>query len=477
MLFNSFAFLFVFLPLAWLGYFGLNRLRRYEAAIVFLALASLAFYGCWNIRYVPLILATMAANYAVSARLRTLAAQGRRSRGLLALGLLIGLGALGWFKYGDFVIQNLDALLGLQWPLRHLLLPLGISFYVFEEIVFMLDSWRGLTRGTPFPHYALFVLFFPHLIAGPIIHHSEILPQFRDLRRRRPLPRWMARGLFLFAVGLCKKVVLADGLAPWARQAFDHLPALTPFQAWAGSLAYTLQLYFDFSGYSDMALGLAALFNIRLPFNFASPYRSESLRDFWRRWHITLGRFLRETIYVPLGGNRRGEARTQWNVVVTFLVGGLWHGAAWTFVFWGALHGLGQLLERLWQRLALPLPRALAWTVTLLYVHLAWVFFRAHDLASAAKVYRGMLGLGHAAAAPWLDQALALNEALHSTIDAYFTTALLALGLGLALFAPNSQALTRRLRPGWRWALATAALLVLGLMNLDHPSEFLYFNF
>jgi D-alanyl-lipoteichoic acid acyltransferase DltB (MBOAT superfamily) len=474
-LFNSAPYLLAFLPLSWAAYFCINRLGFLRCAAAFLALASLFFYGWWNPRYVPLIVFSVVFNYLTSAWLNS-RPKDFKGRLVLSLGLIFNLGLLAYFKYADFILNNANQLFGQSWPLLHQILPLGISFFTFQKVAYLVDSYRGETKGTGFVHYALFVLFFPQLIAGPIVHHREVLPQFDDARRRRLLPRRAARGLALLALGLFKKTVVADLLAPWARQGFDVLAQPNFTQAWLASLAYSFQLYYDFSGYSDMALGAAALFNIRLPVNFSSPYQSADLLQFWRRWHITLGRFLKDMVYVPMGGNRVKAWRAHFNLFITFLLGGLWHGASWTFVAWGALHGIGQSICRLWQRLGLAIPRLLSIVLTFLFAHIAWVFFRAKSFSAAARMLKAMLP-GPGMAKPSFNDLLSLNEIVNSSVHAAFTLLLLLAAAFTAFALPNSNALTRRMPLNWKSALWVASLFAFSLLQMNRPSEFLYFNF
>jgi D-alanyl-lipoteichoic acid acyltransferase DltB (MBOAT superfamily) len=275
-------------------------------------------------------------------------------------------------------------------PLLHLALPLAISFFTFQQIAYLVDSYRKETKEYDFLNYALFVTFFPQLIAGPIVHHKEMMPQFASKWNLVKNYRNIALGLFIFSIGLFKKVVIADTFATWATPGFDVATTLTFFEAWATSLSYTFQLYFDFSGYTDMAIGAALLFNIKLPINFNSPYKATDIQDFWRRWHITLSRFLRDYIYIPLGGNRKGSFRTYNNLIITFLLGGLWHGAGWTFVFWGFLHGVALAIHRVWSSLGFKIWTWLAWLITFNFVNIAWIFFRAKEWDDAIKVLKGM---------------------------------------------------------------------------------------
>ena len=341
MLFNSFEFIFIFLPIVFFGYFSLCSWRLTVASKLWLVSGSLFFYGWWNPLYLPLILTSALVNYAVGRRLSGPAPEWVTQRTLLIIGIAFNLSLLGYFKYTDFLIGNVNALFSTGVPLTRIALPLAISFFTFQQIAYLVDSYRYEAREYDLLNYLLFVTFFPQLIAGPIVHHREMMPQFASRRHMVKRYRNIASGLFIFGIGLFKKVVLADTFAEWANPGFDTLPALSLVDAWATSLSFSFQLYFDFSGYTDMAIGGALLFNIRLPVNFDSPYKAVSIQDFWRRWHVTLSRFLREYVYVPLGGNRAGGFRTNVNLSAVFLLGGLWHGASWMFIIWGALHGGG----------------------------------------------------------------------------------------------------------------------------------------
>ena len=404
MLFSSWQFILVFLPIAFFGYFWLNRLRLITAGKVWLVATSLFFYAYWDVRYLPLILGSILLNYAIGTGLaqghRPPAAEdethhGRRRHTInrkvvLATGIVANLVLLGYYKYTDFLIGNLNLALDTHIPLPQIVLPLAISFFTFTQIVYLVDSYRGETAEYDLLNYALFVTFFPHLIAGPIVQHSQIMPQFASRWTLSMRHTNIAKGLFIFSIGLFKKLVIADSFAVWADAGFDGGASLAFFEAWGATLAYTFQLYFDFSGYCDMAIGASLLFNIWLPINFNSPYKALDIQEFWRRWHITLSSFLRDYLYIPLGGNRRGELRTYVNVFITFVLGGLWHGATWMFVIWGALHGIALAIHRLWKRFGRPLPALVAWPLTFGFVCVTWVFFRAKTLEDALRVLRGM---------------------------------------------------------------------------------------
>ncbi len=397
MLFNSYPFLLVFLPLTLAGFFLVARASHVGAA-AWLALASLAFYGWWNPIYVVLLVASIVFNFVVGLAI-VRSAGTPRARGLLIVGVATDLLLLGYYKYMDFFVSNLNHL-GAGLPLPHIVLPLGISFFTFTQIAFLADAYQGKAAEYRFAHYCLFVTYFPHLIAGPILHHKEMMPQFGEAETYRFNWENLAVGLTIFFIGLFKKTVLADGIAVYVRPVFDAASngvVLGAVDAWGGALAYTFQLYFDFSGYSDMAIGLSRLFGVRLPLNFHSPYKAVSIIDFWRRWHMTLSRFLRDYLYFPLGGNRRGASRRYVNVMVTMLLGGLWHGASWTFVVWGGLHGLYLLVNHAWRELSERFgwrhpARAAAVLLTFLATVLAWVFFRADTIDQAIAIVQAMAG-------------------------------------------------------------------------------------
>jgi alginate O-acetyltransferase complex protein AlgI len=400
MLFSSWQFIFVFLPISFLIYFWLNHRRLVFAGKAWLGVASLFFYAYWEIRYLPLILASMLINFAIGSGLSqsfdatassTISAVRKRNReSMLAIGVLANLCLLAYFKYTDFFIENWNLAFEAKLSLAQLVLPLGISFFTFQQIAYLVDSYRGETADYDFVNYTLFVTFFPQLIAGPIVHHHEMMSQFASRWTLVIRYRNVLLGLVVFAIGLFKKVVIADTFAVWANAGFDSKVPLDFYAAWSASLSYSFQLYFDFSGYCDMAMGAALLFNIRLPINFNSPYKATSIQDFWRRWHITLSRFLRDYVYIPLGGNRRSPSRAYLNLFATFVIGGLWHGASWMFVIWGALHGVALVVHRIWASLRRPLPVALAWLFTFAFVNATWVFFRAKSMDDAIRVLRGM---------------------------------------------------------------------------------------
>lgn len=395
MLFNSYEFIFIFLPVMFVVYFYLNSKRLILGAKIWLVLGSLFFYSYWNVIYLPLILLSIFVNYGVGLSLVNHKKIRISSKTILSFGIVFNLGLLGYFKYTDFFLDNFNGIFGTNIPLPHIILPLGISFFTFTQIAFLVDAYKQEAKEYSLINYMLFVTYFPHLLAGPILHHKEMMPQFASKYNWVKNYRNIALGLFIFSIGLFKKVVIADTFAVWANAGFDTATTLNLIEAWATSLSYTFQLYFDFSGYTDMAIGISLMFNIKLPINFNSPYKALSIQDFWRRWHMTLSRFLRDYLYIPLGGNRKGNIRTYVNLITTFLLGGLWHGAGWTFIIWGLLHGIALAIHRFWQSLGFRMNKILAWFITFNFINITWIFFRAKDFESAMKVFGSMFSLNN----------------------------------------------------------------------------------
>jgi alginate O-acetyltransferase complex protein AlgI len=478
MLFNSYPFIFLFLPAVLLGYFAAGRVGNL-APVIWLALASLAFYSFGNWPFVALLLGSIAFNYVIGLLLIARKLHPRTRFAVLTLGVAGDLLILGVFKYAGFLAANLNAILSTGFTVN-ILLPVGISFYTFTQIAFLVDAYRGNVARYALPHYALFVTYFPHLIAGPILHHKDMIPQFERKETKRPDPHLILCGLIIFAIGLFKKTCLADSIQPLVSLAFG--PSAPSFdQAWIGALAYTFQLYFDFSGYSDMAIGISLMFGIFLPLNFNSPYKATSIIDFWRRWHMTLSQFLRDYLYISLGGNRRGRVLRYVNLMITMLLGGLWHGAAWTFVAWGALHGVYLCINHAWNNYGpsvaprfAPLANIAGLILTFLAVVIAWVFFRADNIDSAYYVLSRM--------ADPTNIALGRGEIAYAAFIIVYAV--------LAWFAPNTQEIMgydheRRLvgekLAAWRlrplFLYTTAAVLAFGILGIQQHSEFIYFRF
>lgn len=538
MLFNSPLFLFVFLPVTLcLFYFQAWR-GNYKSALASLVLCSLVFYAAWKPPYLLLLLFSIAVNFKIGSAIIHQEPHSRKAKSWLYAGVVFNLALIGYFKYANFFVSIADDLSGQALHLEQIILPLGISFFTFQQITWLVDTYKGNSKQYELLEYTQFVTFFPQLIAGPIVHHHEMMPQFSAQTMLSKISDNFSIGLTLFIFGLFKKVVLADSIALHANPVFEAAELgvqLSVYEAWMGAIAYSLQLYFDFSGYSDMAIGLARMFGITLPINFFSPYKARSIIDFWRRWHMTLSRFLRDYLYIPLGGSRRGPARRYVNVALTMLLGGLWHGAGWTFIIWGALHGAFLAINHAWR--ALPQRRseslltaitadstdslatpskkenwitgAFFHSLTLVCVVTAWVVFRAESLTAAISQIRSMFGF-NGIALPFQLQTLIEKVPLlgsmpsitfgklfgNGVIDPGSALAWIASLSALALAAPNTQQLLRRYRPVletvqtptglfrrvlWTpsicWLLIVATALLYTALHLSNISEFLYFQF
>lgn len=519
MLFNSYGFIFLFFPVVLLGFFQLARVSHTYAA-GWLAAASLFFYGYWNLAYVGLLLGSVMCNYAFG---MWIAKAGVKQDALLQKRLLVvalaaNLLLLAYYKYANFFLGNINSVAGAHLSLGEIILPLGISFFTFTQIAFLVDTYQGKVKEYNFIHYTLFVTYFPHLIAGPVLHHKEMMPQFAHASTYRFNYENMAVGLTIFFIGLFKKVILADGISEYVEPVFSAPAAhmhLTFIEAWVGALSYTLQLYFDFSGYSDMAIGLSRMFGVVLPLNFHSPYKAVNIIEFWRHWHMTLSRFLRDYLYFPLGGNRRGKTRRYLNLMATMLLGGLWHGANWTFVIWGGLHGLYLVINHAWhavrrklgqnpdQPLSRPL-HVLSVVLTFLAVVAAWVVFRADNLDTAIAVLEAMMGMnGIALPDTWLPKLGAFGQWLSTNgvsfnMDSNPESIVMFSWIGILLLivwlAPNTQQIMAAYNPAldmgevkktkwllWRpshaWLVASLLCSIYATISISKFSKFIYFQF
>lgn len=484
MLFNSPEFIFCFLPVVWLLFFGIARFSH-TIALASLALSSLFFYAWWNWHFLPILLISTLFNFTAG---YFLSKNPPHKGKILAGAITINLVGLFFYKYVNLAILSINSLSGLTIEQPNIALPLGISFFTFTQIAFLVDVYYQKAKEPNIVNYGLFVSYFPHLIAGPILHHSQMMPQFRDSSIFTPKAHSVVLGLVFLTIGLIKKIFLADNIAPYSTLVFTASAAgqtLNFYEAWVGAFSYTLQIYFDFSGYCDMAIGISLLFNIHLPLNFASPYKSQSITEFWRAWHMTLSQFLRDYLYIPLGGNRLGKLRRYINLFLTMLLGGLWHGANWTFVIWGALHGLYLIINHSYTSVRQSLgwrqmPKPLGITITLFAVVFAWVPFRAENWSSTLNIWQSMLSL---------------DQLWHTTAQAtHLNCARITRGIVLAfiliMFAPNSQTIVDNIRQRLNKDLPQSQAkywlgfgLVLGLLfaytiaSLGHVSEFLYFQF
>jgi alginate O-acetyltransferase complex protein AlgI len=523
MLFNSYVFIFIFLPLTLIGFY----LIRYKASwfsITWLVICSLFFYAWWNPYYLGLILCSLLFNYAIGKEVDIKRRSQKKisRKAFLIIGIVFNLGLLGYFKYTNFFVDNMDRLFHLQFNVSPIVLPLAISFFTFQQIAYLMDVYRGEGQEHKFLHYCLFVTFFPHLIAGPLVHHKEMLPQFTRKRTYFISPRYFALGITIFIIGLFKKLLIADKVGHYADAVFKapaDFYSLNFPGAWCGILAYAYQIYFDFSGYSDMAIGLALLFGIRLPLNFYSPYKAVNVIDFWKRWHMSLSRFLFTYLYLPLGGNRKGVFRQCVNLMIVMCLGGLWHGARWGFIIWGALHGIFLIINHLWRLLRVSWGQNINKTtkigvfisrcLTFALIMIAWVFFRAENVNTAMSILRGMAGqrefvelgyhLNHLQSPT--DKLVAMGVPMLK--DAYFEGGpeigwVLVLSL-IVLFAPNTHQIMGRYRSAfniyrgdqeqgrtaswlqWRptvfWAIAASLMALLAILHLSSVKAFIYFQF
>ena len=477
MLFNSYVFILAFLPLTLLGYFLLGKLpERIELNKLFLVLASFLFYGYNNPNYVPIILLSILINYALSQMM--LGSERKVIRlPLMLLGLGLNLGVLFYFKYHDFFCENLNSIFGTSFVMNNLMLPLGISFFTFQQLSYVIDSYRRTVPRYNILDYSLFVTFFPQLVAGPIVLHSEIVPQFADPKNRRFNFDNFAPGLYAFALGLFKKVVIADTFGIAVEAGFAEALTLNTAEAWFIALGYTLQLYFDFSGYCDVATGVGLMFNIKIPLNFNSPYKSMNIREFWQRWHMTLSRFLTSYIYFPLGGSRKGLTRTCINLMIVFLASGLWHGAGWLFLLWGLMHGAASVLYRLFRKQYDALHPALQWMLTFIFVVVAWVFFRAAHLADALAIVKSMLMMDFGPIRDSITSAFELPGGFRSGYNALFMMAWYVLSLFACLGMRNTYEKTMDFKPTVLNSLSTVILILYCVLSLSGVSVFLYFNF
>ena len=490
MLFNSYQFIFAFLPVSFFGYFYLNHKRLTTASKSWLVFASLFFYSWWNIVYLPLILTSVFFNYAIASAIveyDELKKKYFSKKSLLQIGLVFNIGLLAYFKYADFFISNTNSLVNTEIGLLYLALPLAISFFTLQQIAFLVDSYEGLAKEKNFLNYIMFVTFFPQLIAGPIVHHKEMMPQFVSIRNKAKNYKNIVLGLFILSIGLFKKVVIADTFAIWATAGFDTATTLDLFEAWFTSLSYTFQLYFDFSGYTDIAMGAALLFNIKLPINFNSPYKATGIIDFWQRWHITLSRFITAYIYTPLvkSFDNLNFHKAMIATIVTFLIAGLWHGASWMFVIFGGLHGLALVVNNYWKKSKIKMNKILAWFITFNFVNISLVFFRAEELRDAIKVLRSMFSLDNIMVPSMLESALPFLNKYGVEFGLFtqniqgrsFTLVFLIIGFILVLFFENSNKKLDNFKLNFINSFVFVMAFTISFYKLSGYSEFLYFRF
>lgn len=478
MLFNSYIFIFLFFPICIVGYFLLNKTKKYQLGHAFLLGMSLWFYGYFNPSYLLIIIASVIVNYGIYRMMH-----GRKP--VMILGVAVNLGIIAYFKYMDFFIENVNAIFKTDWPLMHILLPLGISFFTFQQISFIVDTYRGQVPDYDFLTYACYVTFFPQLVAGPIVTHDELIPQLKDEVKKTFDWDNFSRGLYIFAMGLGKKILIADVFGVAVNWGYEDVSALGATNAILIAIGYYFQIYFDFSGYCDMAIGLGKMLNIDLPVNFDSPYKSLSIAEFWKRWHMTLTRFFTRYVYIPLGGNRKGAVRTYVNIFIVFFLSGLWHGAAWTFVLWGVMNGIFVIINRIFKKQFDDMHPALGWLIAQTFTCLAWVFFRANTIADAVEFIKQILyvdfsnidvNILYAFQTPMLKYLLDGTPVTHSLpfiyVGIYYFLALL-----IVLGAKNSVEKMKEFTPKVTTMLWTAVLITASVVSFSGISTFLYFNF
>ncbi len=486
MLFNSYIFLFLFLPICLIGYYLINYFGKYRFALLFLLGMSLWFYGYFNPWYLLLIAGSILVNYGLY-RLLIKNCGKKRTRWLLMLGVFWNLGTLGYFKYTDFFLDNLNQVFQTDFALRNIVLPLGISFFTFQQLSFIIDSYRGELSDTSYNllEYATYVSFFPQLVAGPIVRHDVLIPQFREESRKRISWDKMKNGVTLFTLGLAKKVLLADVFGIAVTYAYQNVDSMNTTTAFLAMLSYTIQIYFDFSGYSDMAVGLGWMLNIDLPVNFDSPYKAKSVTEFWKRWHITLTDFFRRYVYYPLGGSRKSIGRTCFNILIVFILSGFWHGAGWTFILWGALHGLAQVLERLTTDIRKRLPRLFSWFLMFAFVNITWIFFRSESVKDALTIIGKLFSFQFGAIPDsmmigstqpewkWLTHLPVSANTIHLFVMIFY----FLLSLIIILAFPNAKKIAEKWSDKRVCPYMTACLLAFCVVSFTGVSTFLYFNF
>lgn len=486
MLYNSYIFIFAYLPIVLIGWYALNRLKVFNAALGWLVISSLFFYGYFNWSYLPIIIISVIVNYTLSMFIRPDKVQiNNKIRKLLLIsGLLGNIGILFYYKYFDFFAKNINVLFKTDLTMLNLLLPLGISFFTFQQISYIVDSYKGNQNKCSILEYSVFVTYFPQLIAGPIVLHSEVIPQFQNIKNRSFNSDNFAKGLCAFSIGLAKKVLVADTFAKAADYGFSHIEGLGTINALIVMLSYTFQIYFDFSGYCDMAIAIGKFFNIDLPMNFNSPYKAVTITDFWKRWHITMTRFFTTYVYIPLGGSRKGKIRTYINLMIIFLVSGLWHGANWTFILWGGVHGIANVLTKMFKERIDKWATAFSWLCTFVFVNVTWVIFRADNISHAVKFFKEITSLKITpvlsdikAAFVFPEFKFILKQIIGKSGYNYYYVLFLVSALFICLQVKNTNERLDNFKPTIINAGIFAVALVWGIISLSGMSTFLYWNF
>lgn len=476
MLFNSYIFVLLFLPMCIVGYFGLNHFKHYKCALWFLLGMSLWFYGYFNPSYLGVILSSILINYFIY-RLLSKIDKAQVRKIIMLTGVLINISILFYFKYYDFFITNINALFRTDYVLQGIILPLGISFFTFQQLSFVMDAYHGEVKEYDFLHYASFVAFFPQLIAGPIVTHDELVPQFMDESKKKFDWDNFSSGMYIFVLGLGKKVLLADTFGGAVNYGFSNISQLNTLSAIIVMLSYTLQIYFDFSGYCDMAIGIGKILNIDLPLNFNSPYKALTITEFWDRWHMTLTRFFTKYVYIPLGGNRNGNIRTYVNIMIVFTISGIWHGANWTFILWGVLHGVFSVITRRFKKFFDRLHPLINWIITFSFINVTWVLFRGDTIKDALRLYRQILRFDFGGLNAGVVNVFQLPE-LEMIYDKSIMWMVLFFAVSvLLLFGDNAYEKMKKFEPTRYNAIITITILLWCIFSFGGESTFLYFNF
>ncbi len=488
MLFNSYLFIFLFLPTVLIGYYVINFFEMYRIANLFLIGMSFWFYGYFHPSYIGIISSSIVVNFWIAKKMDRGGVDQKvwMKRLLLTVGICMNTAVIFYFKYYNFFIENINAVFHRSFEMKQILLPLGISFFTFQQISYLVDAYRGETKDYGFDEYALFVSFFPQLVAGPIVLHNEVIPQFRRQENRYVIMQNLARGVYIFALGLFKKLLIADTFGKAVAFGFENIETLSSMEALLVSVSYTFQLYFDFSGYCDMACGIGYLFNIKLPQNFNSPYKAASITEFWERWHMSLTRFLRTYIYIPLGGNRKGKIRTYVNIMIVYIVSGIWHGANWTFIFWGVLHGAFSCLNRIFQKTWDRMGEVTRWALTFMLVNVLWILFRADNITSAKlflvklccmsgfEIRQEIYQFFSLPELVWMGK-LPFIEYILSRVTGFYLWVFVLGAFFVVLNCRNSR--ETEFQPTVVTSLTTVVLMVWSVMSLSGVSTFLYFDF
>lgn len=486
MLFNSYIFILLFLPICLIIYFSLNHFKKYKLANAFLLLMSLWFYGYFNYSYLAIITASILVNFGIYKCFQK--TENKYARKLLLwFGILFNLGLIFYFKYFNFFIDNINIIFKTGFNVEKILLPLGISFFTFQQLSFVIDAYKKEVKQYSFLEYAVFVTYFPQLIAGPIVTHDELIPQFQDKKKRKFSWENFSKGIYIFILGLAKKVLIADILGNVVNIGFGNIAGLNTSTAIIVMLSYTLQIYFDFSGYCDMAVGLGTMMNIDLPLNFNSPYKSITIVEFWKRWHITLTRFFTKYIYIPLGGSRKGKIKTYVNIMIVFLASGLWHGANWTFIVWGLLHGLFSVITRIFKKQFDKIPKTLSWLITFVFINITWIIFRADSLADAFLFIKKILSLSFTGISTSIIECFNLVEFTDiakfiiptyvAKIPVLLMIVYLIMGILLVVFSKNAYEKMKEFKPSFKNLIILIILSLWAITSFTNISTFLYFNF